>query len=67
MSSGDIDGKEGITADDAIYLLYNVFFGEEKYPLDQSCDFDANGEVNANDAIYLLYHVFFGEDEYPLN
>ncbi len=64
--AGDIDGKEGIYAEDALYLLYSVFFGEERYPLNQNCDFDGNGTVEAADAVYLLYHVFFG-DEYPLN
>ena len=64
--TGNMDGKGEVDANDAIYLLYNVFFGDENYPLNQSCDFDANGDVNANDAIYLLYHVFFGKEEYPL-
>lgn len=63
---GDVDGEEGITANDAIYLLYNVFFGNEAYPIDQSCDFDGDRSVTANDAIYLLYHVFFGDESYPL-
>ncbi len=63
---GDIDGNEGVDANDAIYLLYNVFFGEENYPVDQECNFDGEGEVDANDAIYLLYYVFFGEESYPL-
>ena len=63
---GDVDGEEGITANDAIYLLYNIFFGEEEYPVDQPCDFDGDNSVTANDAIYLLYHVFFGDEMYPL-
>ncbi len=65
-SSGNVDGEGEVDANDAIYLLYHVFFGEESYPVDQSCDFDASGSVDANDAIYLLYHVFFGEESYPL-
>ena len=65
--SGDIDGIDGVSADDAIYLLYNVFFGDESYPISQSCDFDGDGDITANDAIYLLYHVFFGDETYPLN
>ncbi len=63
---GDVDLEEGVTANDAIYLLYNIFFGEASYPVNQSCDFDGSGNVDANDAIYLLYHVFFGEASYPL-
>jgi len=65
--TGDVDGVEGVDANDAIYLLYNVFFGEEAYPIDQPCDFNGDGTVDANDAIYLLYYVFFGEKEYPLS
>ncbi len=65
--AGDVDGEDGVTASDAIYLLYHVFFGEGRYPVNQACDFDGNEEVEAADAIYLLYHVFFGENRYPLN
>ncbi len=65
--SGDIDGKEGVDAKDAIYLLYNVFFGDGQYPVDQPCDFNGDDTVDASDAIYLLYHVFFGDKTYPLN
>lgn len=61
-----MDGEGEVDANDAIYLLYHVFFGEESYPVNKSCDFDASGSVDANDAIYLLYHVFFGEESYPL-
>ena len=64
---GDLDGNEVTNTDDAIYLLYHAFFGEELYPVNQPCDFDANGSVNTDDAIYLLYHAFFGEELYPLH
>lgn len=62
----DIDGTAGLNADDAIYLLYNVFFGAESYPINEPCDFDRDGELGASDAIYLLYNVFFGDEAYPL-
>ena len=62
---GDHDGDETLSANDAIYLLYNVFFGDEYY-IYQDCDYDKNDTVDANDAIYLLYHVFFGEESYPI-
>ena len=61
---GDLDGNNIVNEDDAIYLLYSIFF-EEDYPLNQDCDFDKNGKVDEDDAIYLLYYTFFPED-YPL-
>ena len=64
---GDPDGNGSVNTDDAIYLLYNVMFGDEDYPVNQNCDFDGNGTVNTDDAIYLLYHVMFGEADYPLH
>ena len=63
---GDQDGNGSVNTDDAIYLLYNVMFGDGDYPVNQECDFDGNGTVNTDDAIYLLYHVMFGEEDYPL-
>ena len=64
---GDVNNSETVDADDAIYLLYHVFFGNECYPIEQECDFNESGSIDADDAIYLLYHVFFGENTYPLN
>ncbi len=64
--AGDLNGDEQVSADDAIYLLYRIFFGEGQYPVTQNCDIDGNGKLEADDAIYLLYHVFFGETMYPL-
>ena len=64
---GDADGNEKVNTDDAIYLLYNIMFGDGDYPVNQNCDFDGNGKVNTDDAIYLLYHIMFGETDYPLH
>ncbi len=55
---GDTDGNGKLESDDAIYLLYSVFF-PTKYPANQNYDFDGNGKVESDDAIYLLYHIFF--------
>ncbi len=63
---GDLDSSGEKNADDAIYLLYNVFFGDSSYPLSQTCDYDGSGTKDANDAIWLLYNVFFGDEGYPL-
>ncbi len=67
IKAGDVDEKDGVDASDAIYLLYSVFFGQDRYPLNQACDFDENGQIEVEDAIYLLYHVFFGNTRYPLS
>ncbi len=66
--TGDLNGDEEVTADDAIYLLYHVFFpSQEDYAVNQPIDFNNDTEENADDAIYLLYHVFFKESgNYPL-
>lgn len=63
---GDTDGDGTLGANDAIYLLYNIFFGNENYPIEQNRDFNKDNAITADDAIYLLYHVFFGSQQYPL-
>ena len=62
---GDFTGDNIVSADDAIYLLYHVFF-EGEYPLNQDADYDHDGQVTDSDAVYLLYATFFAE-EYPLD
>ena len=62
---GDVDGVEGVTLDDAIYLLYHVNF-KDTYPVSQPVDFNGDGKEDLDDAIYLLYHVNF-KDTYPLH
>lgn len=64
--TGDVDGSEFVSTDDAIYLLYHIMFGED-YAVNQDCDFDGSGFVSTDDAIYLLYHIMFGEEDYPLH
>ena len=62
---GDIDGIDGVTDADAVYLLMYTLFDED-YPLNQYCDFNSDNAVTDADAVYLLMHTLFEED-YPLN
>ncbi len=62
--AGDVDGDEGITDADAIYLLLHTYFPED-YPISQPCDFDGNGKVDDQDAVHLLFYTFFPEF-YPI-
>ncbi len=61
---GELDGVEGVTDADAVYLLMYTFFAEA-YPIDQPCDFTGDGAVTDADAVYLLMHTFFPE-AYPI-
>lgn len=61
---GDLDGDEGITDSDVLYLLRHTF-RPEKYPVNQPCDYNGDGEITDADAVYLLKHIFRPE-KYPL-
>ena len=63
--AGDLDEKEGVELDDAIYLLYPVNF-PAMFPVTQNVDFDGSGVVDLADVFYLLYHINF-PSRYPLN
>ena len=62
---GELDGVEGVSEDDAIYLLQSILM-PDLFPIEQDVDFDGNGSVNEDDAIYLLQHVLM-PDLFPLN
>lgn len=62
---GDFDINGVVEDRDAIYLLYNIIFGNDAYPVAQNQDVDLNGIVDADDTILLLYHCLYG-DELPL-
>lgn len=64
----DLDVSGETNTDDAVYLLLNVMFGEEDYPLPAGADtdYDGNGKIDTDDAVYLLLYVMFGEEDYPL-
>lgn len=66
---GDVNGDMAVDIDDAIFLLYHIFFPDDSYySIAQNCDFNKDGVVNIDDSIFLLYHVFFPDDpEYSLN
>jgi hypothetical protein len=63
---GDVDNNKVVDANDAIYLLYHVMLGSEKYPVNQAADYNGDGKTDTNDAIYLLYYVMLGSEKYPL-
>lgn len=60
LRDGDVDGKDGVNASDAVYLLWNQFYPEE-YPIDsyRDCDFNSDGKVNISDAVYLLWYILY--------
>ena len=58
----NFDGK--VNEDDAIHLLWHVFFPED-YAVDVWADYNGDDVVNEDDAILLMWHVFFPED-HPL-
>jgi len=62
---GDVDGIEGVSIDDAIYLLQSILMPDQ-FPVEQPTDFNADGMTNIDDAIYLLQHVLM-PDQFPLN
>ncbi len=61
---GDVDGDGAVSAEDAIHLLWYVYFPQE-FEAYGMLDVDKNGVIDANDGIYLLWHIYFPE-EYPL-
>ena len=64
-TSGDLDGDDVTTSDDALYLLYAIF-DDEHFGLDESkVDYNGDGQFDSDDAIYLLYHTYFPE-LYPI-
>ena len=64
----DLDCNDKTDTDDAVYLLLNVMFGDEDYPLpiNANTDYDGSEKVDHDDAVYLLLYVMFGEEDYPL-
>ncbi|MBR6918336.1 MAG: hypothetical protein IKN38_09135, partial [Clostridia bacterium] len=62
---GDLNGDDKVTDEDAVHLLYHVFFPDD-FTLNQDGDFNKDGKVTDEDAIYLLYYVFF-PDEFPID
>lgn len=59
---GDVDENNTVTQDDAIYLLFYIYFPED-YPINSyhDPDYDKDGDTDMDDAFYLLYHAYFPE------
>ncbi len=53
---GDVNGDGEVNDADATYLLMNLYFGNEVYPIhqNQDCDFDGDDNLTEADAIALL-------------
>lgn len=58
----DVNGDNKITLQDAVYLLWSIFYPED-YPVseDVDCDMNCDGHVNISDAVYLMWHIFYPE------
>lgn len=66
---GDVDGDGQIGTQDAIYVLYHVFYNEvfpDLYPVSQNCDFNGDEALGTDDAIYVLYASFGIYEDYKL-
>lgn len=59
---GDVDEDNSVTQDDAIYLLFHLYF-PERYSINvhHSVDYNKDDSIDIDDAFYLLYHFFFPE------
>ena len=62
---GDLNEDEAVTSDDALYLLFHLFF-PEIYEANQPVDFNGDKTVDIKDAIHLLFYVYFPQ-YYKLN
>ena len=65
---GDMNNDGTLDTNDAVYLLLNIMFGAEDYPVSAGANLNLNGDgsVDTNDAVYLLLHVMFGAEDYPI-
>lgn len=65
---GDVDGDGKVTNTDAIYIMYNYMFGDERFPINQEWDFDGDSNTDNKDAVYIMYHFMFDDlEDYKLN
>ena len=64
---GDVDENNTVTQDDAIYLLFHLYF-PERYPINShhNPDYDKDSDVDIDDIFYLLYHSYFPE-RFPID
>ncbi|MBQ8293598.1 MAG: family 10 glycosylhydrolase [Bacilli bacterium] len=62
---GDVNSDCVVNISDVNYLLYNLMFDNDDYPVNQNTDYNGDNLKNVKDVTYLLYHIMFG-DEYPL-
>jgi len=56
---GNVNNDNVLTAQDAIYVLYNYLLPEDNPIVHQSADFNGDNRIDSKDAIYLLYAANF--------
>ncbi len=57
---GDYNGNGILDENDAEYMLFNIFFGDDLYPLDEKQplrDYTEDGMINSDDAIWLHDYI----------
>lgn len=59
---GDVNGDGIISKADSVLILNYSLFGEDRYPVNQDCDFNGDGYVDSKDVSYHKFYIInFGD------